>query len=177
MNLRGSNVFIMLFFNVPQGLASPVGPRKNEDIPKWTYLRVNKKNVKEKGLFWGSTPPILFVSNTRGSYGVILLLPSLICPYHQHSSYFILIEICKLIFLYLSRLQNSSWNIQTLIRTSPSRSFKKNLKKSFRRLLLAVLEILLMEELRRSPVVVGSLSHYLQVFKNIQTVVDWDFSH
>ena len=38
----------------------------------------------------------------------------------------------------------------------------KNLKKSFRRLLLAVLEILLMEEFRRSPVVAGSLSHYLR---------------
>ena len=32
-------------------------------------------------------------------------------------------------------------------------------------------DILLMEEIRRSPVEVGSLSHYLQGLINIQTVV------
>ena len=37
--------------------------------------------------------------------------------------------------------------------------------------------LLLMAELRRSPVEVASLSRYLQGFSAIQTVVVWDFFH
>ena len=43
-------------------------------------------------------------------------------------------------------------------------------------LLLEMLAILLKEEFRRSPVEVGSLSHYLRVFFTSQVVV-WDFFH
>ena len=37
--------------------------------------------------------------------------------------------------------------------------------------------ILLMAEIRRSPVEAGSLSHYLQGFSTIPGGWEWDFSH